>query len=104
MNRAGGGVLKRGKETGVTDYDHPDTEEGRRADREKAEKFLSKRGFEYPAAITADGANYRAYRVRSIPSSALIDGEGNLVAYAVGLDSARDLMKKAESLVRGGAR
>lgn len=85
----------------LTSYDHPDTEEGRREDRAKAEKFLEKRGFDYPAAITAERDNYRAYQVRSIPSTALVDESGTLVAYAVGLDSARDLMAEAEALVTG---
>ncbi|MFQ5527327.1 MAG: TlpA family protein disulfide reductase [Thermoanaerobaculia bacterium] len=88
----------------LTQYDDPDTEEGRRENRAGAESFLEKRGFEYPAAITSDGANYKAYEVRSIPSTALIDETGTIVGYAVGLDGARALMAKAEAMVTGGPR
>ncbi len=83
----------------LTSYDHPETAEGRSDDRAKAERFLQKRGFEYPAAITAEDENYRAYQVRSIPSTALVDGSGTLVGYAVGLKTARELMAQAEALV-----
>jgi len=88
----------------LTQYDDPDTEEGRRENREGAERFLEERGFDYPAAITADGANYKGYEVRSIPSTALIDETGTLVHYAVGIDGARALMAKAEAMVTGRGR
>ena len=86
----------------LTSYDHPDSEDGRRRDLAKAEKFLKERGFEYPAAITAEEENYRAFRVLSIPRTALIGGDGTLVGYAVGLDGARALMADAAALVTGG--
>ena len=85
----------------LTSFDHPETVEGRSRDRAKAEAFLRKRGFEYPAAITAEGDNYRSFDVRSIPSTALVDGEGKIVDYAVGLASARRLMARAEAMVSG---
>jgi thiol-disulfide isomerase/thioredoxin len=85
----------------IADYDHPEDEEGRQKDRAAAEEFLDRRGFHYPAALTANDEIFRAYKVRSIPSTALVDAEGNLVAYGVGLDGARSLMSKAAALVTG---
>jgi len=83
----------------LTQYDHPEDAAGRQGDVEKAEGFLRKRNLTFPAAITADDEIYRAYQVRSIPSTALVDGNGDLVAYGVGLDGARVLMEKARALV-----
>ena len=54
--------------------------------------------------MTEQGANYQAYEVRSIPSTALVDENETIVGYAVGLDGARGLMAKAEAMVTGGPR
>ena len=83
----------------LTQYDQPDDAEGREEDRRKAERFLSRRGHDFPAAITASDELYAAYEVRAIPSSVLVDGSGMVVGYAVGLEGARELMAEATAIV-----
>ena len=83
----------------VTRYDKPEDVDERRSDFAKAQKFLERRGFSYPAAITDRDDIYRAYRVRSPPGIALVDDQGRIVDFAISLESARSLMQKAAELV-----
>ena len=87
----------------ITKYGKGDDEAGRRASRAKAEEFLRRRELHYPAAITDGREIYPAYQVRSIPSAVLIDENGKLVAYGVGLEGGRSVMAKAAALITEAA-
>ena len=39
--------------------------------------------------------------VRSVPSTAVIDGNGNIIAYGVGLEGGREVMRRAAALIGG---
>ncbi len=83
----------------ITRYDTPDNAAEKRTDKEKAVKFLEKRKFSYPAGITENAELYRRFGVQSIPSTVLLDREGTIVAYSLGVKSARDLMDQAVRLL-----
>ena len=84
----------------VTSYDDHSDPAARAEDRSEAEAFMRRRDLGYPAGITDDGADYEAFRVRSIPRTVLIDGSGTVVGYAVGLAETRKLMGKAAAMVQ----
>ena len=75
----------------------------RNSDFAKAQRFLEGRDLTYPAAITDADDLYSAYRVRSPPGTALVDDQGRVVDFAISLDSARDLMRRAVSMVSGAS-
>lgn len=83
----------------ITRYGDATEPDDRRRVRESSAKFARKRAFTFPVAITAEEQLYRDFRVSGIPRTALVDGDGTIVGYAVGLDGARELMRKAERLV-----
>ena len=83
----------------ITRYGDSMEPEKRRQVRESSAKFARKRAFTFPVAITAEDDLYRAFQVLGIPRTVLVDGDGTIVGYAVGLDGARELMRKAEQMV-----
>ena len=83
----------------ITRYGDATEPEKRRRVRESSAKFARKRAFTFPVAITAEDELYRDFQVLGIPRTALVDSEGTIVGYAVGLDGARELMQKAEQMV-----
>ncbi len=85
----------------ITSYDRPQDEESRRSEFAKAQEFLRRRNLTYPAAITDNDDIYRAYEVRSLPSTVLVDQRGRVVDYALGLKSSRSLMQRAVVLATG---
>ena len=87
----------------VTRYDDPDDPDERRRDFDRARRFLDRRGFSYPAAISDDDELYRAYRVPGPPRTVLVDERGRIADYAIDLDGVRALMERAvERLDAGG--
>ena len=87
----------------ITRYDEPGDADERRADREGSARFARKRGFTYPVAITDEIEMYRGFRVNNVPRTALVDNQGTIIGYAVGLAGARDLMRQAAAQVAAGA-
>ncbi|MDX1502648.1 MAG: TlpA disulfide reductase family protein [Thermoanaerobaculia bacterium] len=83
----------------ITRYDDPENPAKRRADRDRARRFLDNRGTGYPAAITDRDDLYRAYRVPGPPRTALVDDRGKVVAYAIGIEGVRRLMAEAVALL-----
>ena len=84
----------------ITGYDEPDDASVRQEEFVKAQDFIRDRGLTFPGAITTDNAVFRSYQVRSLPSAALIDAQGTLVAYGVGVDGGREVMRQALSLLQ----
>ena len=85
----------------MTRYDEPEEETARQSEFAKAQGFIRDREPTFPAAITSDMSVYRGFMVRSLPSSALIDRNGKIVAYGVGVEGGRELMRRASTLMRG---
>ncbi len=83
----------------VTRFDSPDSPSKRKSDTAKAKTFLQKRKFSYPAGMSTTPDLYPAFQVRSIPTTVLIDQQGTVVDYALGLDSSRRLMVRAVDLL-----
>jgi peroxiredoxin len=83
----------------ITRYGDSTEPEERRQERESSAKFARKRAFTFPVAITAEDDLYEAFQVLGIPRTALVDGDGTIVGYAVGLNGARELMQQAEQMV-----
>ncbi len=83
----------------LTRYDVPDDEAERQRQFAADRDFVRARGFTIPFAVTADAVIHRGFMVRSLPSAALIDGEGKIVAYGVGIAGGRELMRRALALV-----
>jgi len=83
----------------LTRYDHPEDEEERRSDFDKARKFLAGRDITYPTAITDRDDLYRSYRTSSPPSTFLVDAQGRVVDYGIDLESVRALMERAVAMV-----
>ncbi len=86
----------------LTRYDAPDDEAERRSQFASDRDFVRERGFTMPFAVTADAGVHRGFMVRSLPSAALVDGEGRIVAYGVGIDGGREVMRRAVDLIDGG--
>ena len=56
----------------------------------------------YPTLVEApDSPGHRAYRVRSYPTTVLIDGDGVVIDYGAGLRGSARLMEEARALVAG---
>ncbi|MDA8020528.1 MAG: TlpA family protein disulfide reductase [Thermoanaerobaculia bacterium] len=85
----------------ITQSDEDETSRRRDRRMEAARDFLAKLDITYPAALSIGESTYRDYQVLTIPSTVLIDAEGTLVGYGVGLRSARGLMARATELLRG---
>ena len=83
----------------ITRYDTPEDDDARSSDFAKATDFLEKRGITYPSAITDRDDVYGAFRVASPPGAVLIDGRGQVVDFAISLESVRVLMEKASAMV-----
>ena len=56
-----------------------------------AKAYIDKMGFEFPVYYDRTGEVMRRYNISSIPTTYLIDAEGNIVAYAVGMIDAETL-------------
>ena len=87
----------------VTRYDDPDDADERRSDFDKAVDFLDGRDLTFPAAITDSDELYAVCRVNSPPGLVLVDREGRVVDFAIGLDKARRLMERAVGMLDGDA-
>jgi len=85
----------------VTRYDDPDDAAACQGQFEKDRAYVRNKDFAFPFAITRDAGIYDAFMVRSVPTGVLIDGNANIVAYGVGLDGGRDLMRRASALLAG---
>ena len=88
----------------VTQYGEPDDETQRQEDRDEAVAFLQRRELALPAAITGSTEVYRNYQAASIPATALIDENGTLVGYGLGLEGGRELMAQATAMLAGSSR
>lgn len=84
---------------GITRFDNPDDADARQSDADKAKRFLDRRGYRFPAGIGRGETTYAGFRVRSPPVTVLIDRNGTIVGYSLGLDSARELMQRATALL-----
>lgn len=61
----------------------------------RLERFLAERGVTYPSLVSADGALQKAFHVRSLPTTILLD-DGRVVAYRIGIRGARAVLEEAE--------
>lgn len=61
--------------------------------------FLQQHGAAYPSLVARDGATHQAYRVSSLPSTVLLAPDGQVVAFGVGLEGTRDVLRQAEELL-----
>ena len=83
----------------VTRYDDPDDAAACQGQLEQDRDYVRNKGFAFPVAITRNAEIYEAFMVRSVPTGVLIDGNAKIVAYGVGLDGGRDLMRHASALL-----
>ena len=67
--------------------------DGQRETLESAGAFIEEMGYGFPVYFDTEYSGAAAYGVSSIPATYLIDAEGNLVAYAVGMISADALQQ-----------
>ena len=67
--------------------------DGQRETVESAGAFIEEMGYGFPVYFDTEYSGAAAYGVSSIPATYLIDAEGNLVAYAVGMISADALQQ-----------
>ncbi len=86
----------------MTRYDEPGDDDAMEAQLAKDRDFIRERDLTFPAAITLDTGLYRELMVRSWPSGALIDDRGKIVAYGVGIQGGRELMRRASELLGEG--
>jgi thiol-disulfide isomerase/thioredoxin len=61
----------------------------------RLEGFLADRGVTYPSLVSADGDLQRAFHVRTLPTTILLD-DGRVVAYRIGIRGARQILAEAE--------
>lgn len=65
-------------------------------------RFLEEHGVTYPVVVGGDESPaHAAYGVVSLPTSVLVDAEGRVVDYGVGIEGTVRLLKRAVELVRG---
>ena len=83
----------------VTRYKAPDGDAAREAEFAKAGRYVQNLGLTFPVGIAMDSQVHTAYQVRAIPSTALIDSAGQIVAYHVGYDSGKELLGQALALL-----
>ena len=83
----------------VTRYKSPDDDVAREAEFAKAGRYVKDLGLTFPAGIAMDSQVHTAYQVRALPSVALIDSAGRIVAYRVGYDSDKELLRQALALL-----
>ncbi len=96
---AGGGLAV----VALTKYDEPDDEAACRSQLARDRDFVRDRGLTIPFAVTTEVKSvYDGFMVRSLPSSVLVDGAGRIVAYGVGLEGGREVMRRAVALIGEG--
>ncbi len=69
------------------------------AEFEKAVRYIDKREITYPIGFDASGTVHGAYRVTGVPSTVLIDRDGRIVDFGVGLPGGRKIMEQARTLL-----
>ncbi len=69
------------------------------AEFEKAVRYIDKREITYPIGFDASGTVHGAYRVTGVPSTVLIDRDGRIVDYGVGLPGGRRIMEQARAVL-----
>jgi len=74
-------------------------EVARRDEFEKAQEAIADYKLTIPAGIAPDNEIHNAFKVTSIPCVALIDSEGTVIGYGVGIQGGRDIMAQAEILL-----
>ncbi len=83
----------------LTRYDEPNDEAACRDQFARDQEFVRDRDLTLPFAVATDPGVYRGFQVRDVPSTALVDGKGRIVAYGIGLEGGREVMRRAESLL-----
>ena len=83
----------------VTKYDRHEGEAARQDEFEKAQQAIADYELTIPAGIAPDNEIHKAFEVSSIPCVALIDSEGTVIGYGVGIQGGRDIMAEAEILL-----
>lgn len=69
--------------------------DGNRETVEKASKFIEDQGYTFPVYFDTDIDAAMTYGVSSIPTTFLIDADGNIAAYAMGAINAEALLKES---------
>ncbi len=69
------------------------------AEFEKAVRYIDKREITYPIGFDASGTVHGTYRVTGVPSTVLIDRDGRIVDFGVGLPGGRKIMEQARTLL-----
>jgi len=62
---------------------------------EGIDRFLAEHGVRYPNLVSADGELLKAFHVRSLPTTILLD-RGQVVAYRIGIAGTRQVLAEAE--------
>ena len=65
-----------------------------------AQKYLTEGGYTFPALFDTDEEASMAYRVRSLPSTFLVDKNGNLVGYHPGMMTEPMLQQAIEAVLK----
>ena len=52
--------------------------------RNEVEAFMKERGFTFPVALDAEGKAAALYGIRSIPTTIIVDKDGNIIAALAG--------------------
>lgn len=83
----------------VTKYDRHEGEAARQDEFERAQQAIADYELTIPAGIAPDDEIHKAFKVTSIPCVALINSEGTVIGYGVGIQGGRDIMAQAEILL-----
>ena len=60
---------------------HPNNSDGT---QEEIESFLTENGYTYPVAMDLEGSVFAAYGIQALPTTFMIDKNGNVYGYAPG--------------------
>jgi hypothetical protein len=66
----------------------------------KTSRLVSDLGLSFPVAITDSDELHRSYMVYGLPSTALVNADGRIVAYGVGDVGGKQVMEQALALLR----
>lgn len=84
----------------ITTFDEDLTSATRSDELAKTSRLVSDLGLTFPVAITGSDELNRSYMVYGLPSTALVNADGRIVAYGVGDEGGKHVMEQALALLR----
>ncbi len=84
----------------ITTFDEDLTSAARSDELAKTTRLVFDLGLSFPVAITGSDELNRSYMVYGLPSTALVDADGRIVAYGVGDVGGKQVMEQALALLR----